>query len=383
MSAKKFIPNWYNAVGDGVNPFKFGKQYEPDCFIDREEEYSQLVRAVSSGNNVILVAPRRFGKTWLIQKFALESGFQCIYLDLLSMLSLKDFAVKIISKSFQLLKSNNPVEFVKEHLKNLVKYINFSIGSDGVVFTFSRDVEEEVLLSECYRLLERLGEIFKTLVVCLDEFQAYSLVSEKLAGSLRSFFQTAPRVVFVFSGSMRHMIEELFFQSKGLMYHSGIKLDLCSFLPKDAVIDHVCEKFRSSGKTMPRQLAERFYAITKGHPYYVQMLAYEVWNLCGETVTEQDLQNALNQLIFRERHSYDMVLDMLGQKHLRKVLVMIATNRDIFSLETLQEFEIPNPSIVNKTIKKLVELGFVEKLSRGNYEIIDPIFEEYVLKRFS
>ncbi|WP_345967666.1 ATP-binding protein [Pseudothermotoga sp.] len=366
-----------------MNPFKFGKQYEPGCFIDREDEYSQLVRAVSSGNNVILVAPRRFGKTWLLQKFALESGFQCIYLDLLSMLSLKDFAVKIISKSFELLKLNNPVEFVKEYLKNLVKYINFSISSDGVIFTFSRDVEEEILLSECYRLLERLGEIFKTLVVCLDEFQAYSLVSERLAGSLRSFFQTTPKVVFVFSGSMRHMIEELFFQSKGLMYHSGIKLDLCSFLPKSSVIDYVCEKFSLSGKKMPRQIAERFYDITKGHPYYVQMLAYEVWNLCGETVTEYELQSALNQLIFRERHSYDMVLDMLGQKHLRKVLVMIATNKDIFSLETLQEFEIPNPSIVNKTIRKLVELGFVEKLSRGTYQIIDPIFEEYVLKRFS
>lgn len=366
-----------------MNPFRFGKQYEPDCFIDREAEYHQLLSAVSSGNNVILVAPRRFGKTWLLQKFVVESGFQCIYLDLLSMLSLKDFATKIVSKSFELLKLSSPIDFVKEYLKNLSRYISFSFGTEGVIFSFSRDIEEEVLLSECYELLGRLGEVFKTLVVCLDEFQAYSSVNEKLAGSLRSFFQTTPKVVFVFSGSMRHMIEELFFQSKGLMYHSGIKLDLCSFLPKKSVMDYITSKFKESGKAMSQEIAEKFYEITKGHPYYVQVLAYEVWNLSGKVVKEIDLHNALNQLILRERHSYDMVLDMLGQKYLRKVLVMIASNKDIFSLEALQEFEIPNPSIVNKTIKKLVELGFVEKLSRGNYEIIDPIFEEYILRKFS
>lgn len=366
-----------------MNPFRFGKQYEPDCFIDREGEYHQLLGAVSSGNNVILVAPRRFGKTWLLQKFVFESGFQCIYLDLLGMLSLKDFATKIISKSFELLRLSSPIDFVKEYLKNLSRYISFSFGTEGVNFSFSRDVEDEVLLSECYKLLGRLGEVFETLVVCLDEFQTYSSVSEKFAGSLRSFFQTTPNVVFVFSGSTRHMIEELFFQSKGLMYHSGVKLDLCSFLPKRSVMDYIVNKFRESRKTMPQEIAEKFYEITKGHPYYVQVLAYEVWNLSKEVVNEFDLQDALNQLILRERHSYDMVLDMLGQKYLRKVLVMIASNKDVFSLETLQEFEIPNPSIVNKTIKKLVELGFVEKLSRGSYEIIDPIFEEYILRKFS
>jgi AAA+ ATPase superfamily predicted ATPase len=369
--------------GAVVNPFRFGRHYDPDCFIDREREYSQLLSAVQSGNNVVVVAPRRFGKTWLLQKFVAESGFQCIYLDLLSVISVRDLCAKMISKSFELLKLNDPVKFITEYLKNLSRYVSFSIGTDGLSFTLGKDIDEESLLSESYRLLEKLGDLLAPLIVCIDEFQSYRTVSEKLPGSIRGFFQTTPNVIFVFSGSIRHMIEELFFQSKGLMYHCGVKLDLSSFLPKEKVTDYLVRKFEGSGKRISSSIAERFCAITKGHPYYVQIMAYELWNTCLKEATEKDLGEALNQLISRERHTYDMALDMLGQKYVRKVLIMIACNKDIFSIEALREFEIPNPSIANKTVKKLIELGFVEKLSRGNYEIIDPIFEEYILRRFS
>ncbi|WP_448524046.1 hypothetical protein [Pseudothermotoga sp.] len=100
-------------------------------------------------------------------------------------------------------------------------------------------------------------------------------------------------------------------------------------------------------------------------------------------MTGKDSGEALNQLISRERHTYDLALDVLGQKYARKILIMIASNKDIFSVEALREFEILNPSVENKTVKKLIELGFAEKLSRGNYKIIDPMFEECILRRFS
>lgn len=366
-----------------MNPFKFGKQYEPSCFIDREDEYNQLLKAVLSGNNVILVAPRRFGKTWLLQKFVYESGFKCIYVDFFGLLSLKDLAIRVISQSFELLKLNDPFEFIKQYVRNLSRHISFSVQVKGISFNLDKGVDDEVLLNGCYELLARISEVFGTVVVCLDEFQMYKMISEKLAGSLRSFFQTASKVVFVFSGSVRHMVEEMFFQSKGILYHSGIRVDLGSFLPKEAIVNYLVCKFKDSGKFISKEIAEEFYQITKGHPYYVQILAYEIWNLCKQVVSYEDLQNALNQLISRESLSYDMAFDILGQKYLRKVLLMIASSKDIFSLETLREYEIPNPSVVNKTVKKLVELGFVEKLSPGNYQITDPIFEEYVLRRFS
>jgi len=56
-------------MGSFVNPFKTGKTYSPENFIDRRKEYNYLIGAAESGNNVVVVGPRRFGKTWLLQKF--------------------------------------------------------------------------------------------------------------------------------------------------------------------------------------------------------------------------------------------------------------------------------------------------------------------------
>ncbi|WP_448524047.1 hypothetical protein [Pseudothermotoga sp.] len=127
-------------VDADVNPFRFGRHYDPDCFTDREREYSQLLNAVQSGSNVAVVQPRRSVKTWLLQKFVAESNFQCIYLDLLSVISLRDLCAKMISKSFELLELNDLVKFIREYLKNLSKYVSFSIGTDGVNFTTERDL---------------------------------------------------------------------------------------------------------------------------------------------------------------------------------------------------------------------------------------------------
>lgn len=101
-----------------MNPFKIGKEYSREHFIDREKELAYVKQVTDSGNNLALLAPRRFGKTWLLRRFAEETYHVVVYVDLFGVISLKGFAMQIIDRSFKILKAKDPVAFIGRYLKN-------------------------------------------------------------------------------------------------------------------------------------------------------------------------------------------------------------------------------------------------------------------------
>jgi len=370
-------------MGNFVNPFKIGKTYTPENFIDRKEEYSYLCNAVESGNNVVVVAPRRFGKTWLLQKFIAEGGYPVIYLDLFGSFSLKGFVQKMMKQAYELLKGKNPMSFVGRYLKHIAKHVSFSFDVGGISFSIDNDLSDEVLIEQMYELLEGVQkDLKKKLVVVLDEFQAYKSISEKLPESLRSFYQTQKDVVFIFSGSMRHMIEELFFEKSGVLYHSCLRVDIGKMLPEDESVEYIVENFNSTGKKIILEDAKRIYELTKGHPYFLQLLCYELWDKAGELISKEEIDVIFDSLCERESYGYELIIETLEYKYLKNVLKLISEQTDgYFSIANLQKYKIPNATTLNNLLKKLTERGIIEKLGRGKYQIIDPLFERYVMVR--
>lgn len=379
---------WIQLIGGGcmgsfVNPFKIGKTYTPENFIDRKEEYSYLCNAVESGNNVVVVGPRRFGKTWLLQKFIVESGYPVIYLDLFGSFSLKGFVQKMMKQAYELLKGKNPMSFVGRYLKHIAKHVSFSFDVGGISFSIDNDLSDEVLIEQMYELLEGVQkDLKKKLVVVLDEFQAYKSINEKLPESLRSLYQTQKDVVFVFSGSMKHMIEELFFEESGVLYHSCLRVDIGKMLPEDESVEYIVEKFNSTGKKITLEDAKRIYRLTKGHPYFLQLLCYELWDKAGELISEEEIDVIFDSLCERESYGYELIIETLEYKYLKNVLKLISEQTDgYFSIANLQKYKIPNATTLNNLLKKLTERGIIEKFGRGKYQIIDPLFERYVGKK--
>ncbi|WP_448384752.1 AAA family ATPase [Fervidobacterium sp.] len=370
-------------MGSSVNPFKIGKTYCPENFIDRKEEYGYLVGAVESGNNVVVVAPRRFGKTWLLQKFIAECGYPVIYLDLFGCFSLKGFVQKVMKQAYELLKEKSPMNFVGRYLKHVAKHVSFSFDVGGVSFSIDNELSDELLIEQMYELLEGVQkDLEKRLVVVLDEFQAYKSISEKLPESLRSFYQVQKDVVFVFSGSMRHMIEELFFEESGALYHSCLRVDIGTMLPEEECVEYIVEKFNSTGKKIILENAKRIYGLTKGHPYFLQLLCYELWNKTEGVIGKEEIGVVFDSLCERESYGYELIIETLEYKYLKNVLKLISEQTgDYFSIASLQRYKIPNATTLNNLLKKLTQRGIVEKLGRGKYQIIDPLFESYVGKK--
>jgi len=188
-------------------------------------------------------------------------------------------------------------------------------------------------------------------------------------------------VVFVASGSVRHMIEELLFKDSGVLYHSCLKLDIKSMVPEDESVEYIVRKFVDTGKDVDEMCAKRIYASTRGHPYFVQMLSYEVWNRTEVNVTMEDVENAIGYLRDRESYAYDLIIEALDYKYLKNVLKLVGENDGgYFSNSNLLAYKIPGASALNRLLKKLTEQGIIEKTGRGKYQIIDPLFETYVNK---
>ncbi|MEN3183807.1 MAG: ATP-binding protein [Atribacterota bacterium] len=367
-----------------MNPFHFGKEYVPECFIDREKEYAAVCSGVAHGLNLVLIAPRRFGKTWLLQKFMKESGFPVLYVDLFGVLTPYDFAAQLIQGAYAILREENPVAFVSQHLRKLAHHVSFSLSLKGVSFSLNPTVPETESLSEALHLPQSLASALKNrVVVILDEFQEYERILPELPGYIRSVFQKQEEVSYIFSGSRKHMLEKLFFQASGPLYYSAKRVDLGSFLPKEETIQYLEEQFQKSGKPAQREALEHLYAITRGHPYYVQFVSYEVWNLATRWVTKDIVDAAVDTLLHHESYNYDVLLEALGYRHLKKVLSLLASKeREIFNPRVLARWGISSPALLQKILTKLIDYGIVEKLSPGKYEILDPLFAMYVERRF-
>lgn len=366
-----------------MNPFKIGRAYSPESFVDRVDEYCDLLEGVKSGNNVVVIAPRRFGKTWFLQKFALESGFNCLYVDLFGVYSVNGFVSALVRQIFEILRRTDLMAFVVNYLKSLPFSIELNLGLVGI--SFSKEVDDEALLNGLYELLNKAQrELNERLVVILDEFQAYKNIHKNLAESLRSYLQSRENVVFIFSGSFKHMLEQLFFESSGILYHSCLRFDLNSLLPENDCVEYLVRQFGRTGKVISPDLAKEVYARTKGHAYYLQLFGYELWNRADGKVSFDDVEHAFYEIVEKESYNYDVLIETLGYKYVKNALKLIAEqSSDLFSSETLERYGIPSSSVLSKILKKLSEYGIVEKLGRGRYEIVDPIFEQYARKRFS
>jgi AAA+ ATPase superfamily predicted ATPase len=367
-----------------VNPFRFGKEYVPECFIDREREYGEILAGVENGVNLVLIAPRRFGKTWLLQKFARESGFPTLYIDLFGILSVRDFATQMAQEAYRLLREENPVAFVTRFLKDIAQYVSFSITTRGVSFSLHPTLPEEECLQEALRLPHVLHETLKTQVaVILDEFQEYERLSPKLPGLIRSAFQRKGGTSYIFSGSRRHFLERLFFTTGGPLYFSAKRVDMSNFLPREATLHYLEERFQKSGKNIQEEALLYLLDLTRGHPYYVQFLSYEVWNLGGQWITKDTVDAACETLLCHESYNYDVLIEALGYKHLKKVLSLLASKeKEIFNPQVLTRWGISSPALLQKTLAKLIDYGIVEKLHPGKYELLDPLFAMYVERRF-
>jgi len=352
------------------NPFKFGTVVDGEFFTDRTEELKYVHQVLNSENHLVLISPRRFGKTSLVHKAALETGRQILFLNLEAVTDKRDFALALLKRLFRLY----PMEHVKHLMKNFrfVPTLSTTPTGDSIDISFIPQVDSNVVLEDVMTLMDRASNKDKRLIVVLDEFQEVNEIEKKMDRQLRAIMQLQSNINYVLLGSQGSMMREIFEHKKSPFYHFGTVMTLGK-IPYDDFSSYISQRLSRLGEGDRTTITSRILAFTDCHPYYTQMLAFHVWNLLEEGYSGTDI---VEHAIASSNDIHDMDYERLWagmNKTDKKVIRFISKNTT--SPLASSEIGIPSSTIFS-SLKRLTRSGYVIKDDK--YRIDDPFFAKWI-----
>ena len=348
-----------------VNPFKFGTVVENSFFIDRQNELQYIKSVLNSENHLILISPRRFGKTSLVVKALRESNRKHIMLNLQSVVSTEDFAARLLKEIFKIYK----FEKVKHFIKNfrIVPTISLNPMTDGVDVSIMPMVDNRVLIEDVFALLQAIASEEDRLIVVLDEFQEIKSIDKNLDRLLRSIMQLHKNINYLFLGSQESMMREIFEKKKSPFFHFGQLLHLDK-IPYDDFKLYLLE--RLSFVDNADEICNEILAFTKCHPYYTQQLASQVW----EIGRKGEMDNIVNEAIARLLEFHDLNFERIWLNFNntdKRILMWLANNNKPYALMGIAQ------STISSSLKRMLKDGYVIKTAE--YEVEDPFFRNWIL----
>ena len=370
-------------------PFIFGIATSGDNFTDRKKETERLLLNFQHGVNTVLISPRRWGKTSLVQKvcrLAQSDKLKIVYLDIFSCRSDKEFynafATAIIKQTSS--KFEEWLDNAKLFLSRITPKI--SIGPDPMTdFSISLEMNPKSEdIDEILQLPEKIAQKKNcSIVICIDEFQQIAEFSDSktFQKRLRTVWQLQKNVSYCLFGSKKHLMNELFENKSYPFYKFGDAIYLQKIGTQDWV-EYICNRFSVTGKQISEQLAERICQTVDNHSSYVQQLAWLVWIHTDETATEKDFESAYQDIIDQNTPLFEKQTESLTTYQMNFLrAVLDGVHSEFTKQEILNKYQLgtsANISIVKRALEKK-ELIEIEK---RKIIIPDPILKEWLRREF-
>ena len=351
------------------NPFKFGTIVEDEFFTDRILELRYIEQKLNSDNHIILISPRRFGKSSLVMKAVKSSARPFIMLNLQKVVSVQDLASNLLKEVFKLY----PWEKIKHLMTHfrIIPTISTNPMGDGVDVMFQPSTNGVVALEDAMKTIEKVSTPEKRMIVILDEFQEIMSIGKGLDKQLRAIMQLQYNINYVLLGSQESMMTEIFERKRSPFYHFGTLMRLKK-IPYDDFHVYITERLEPVLAEQSESVANEILEITKCHPYYTQQLSSQVWELAHyEGITDNVVEMAVERL--SAIHDLDFErLWVSFNKVDRRILKMLCSSAVNLSLS-----ELPT-STTYSSVKRLMQKGFV--IREETYEIEDPFFKKWIIK---
>ena len=368
-------------------PFTFGVATSGDNFTDREKETERLLMNFRHGVNTILISPRRWGKTSLVQKvcrLVQTEQLKVVYLDIFSCRSDKDFydafASAILKQTSS--KSEEWIENAKLFLARITPKI--SIGPDPMTdFSISFEINHRSNdIDEILQLPEKIAQKKGcNIVVCIDEFQQVAEFkdSKTFQKRLRSVWQLQKSVSYCLFGSKKHLMNELFEKKSFPFYKFGDAIYL-SKISTQNWIEYICRRFEVTGKQISEELAEKICQRVDNHSSYVQQLAWLVWIHTDKIATEQDFEAAYQDIIDQNTPLFEKQTESLTTYQMNFLRAIIdGIHSEFTAQEVLNKYQLGSSANVSIVKRALVKKELIE-IEKRQVVIPDPIMAVW-LKR--
>lgn len=351
------------------NPFKFGVLVDDEFFTDRFNELKEVQWTLNSANHLILISPRRFGKSSLVAKAVRESGRPCISLNMQNILSVEDLASKLLRELFRLY----PLERIRHLMTHfrIIPTISTNPITNGVDVSFQPTINSYVLLEDAMALMEKVSTENKKLVVVFDEFQDIMNIRKGLDKQLRSIMQVQQHLNYILLGSQESMMTEIFERKKSPFYHFG-KLMYLDKIPYEDFRRYVTERLPKTEKESLDAIVEAILSFTNLHPYYTQQLSAQVWEMMTyEKMETGVVTEAINKIL----RTHDLDYERLWLSFNRTDRsIMLSLSEGINPMQN----RLMATSTSFSAIKRLIKAGYV--IRTVDYEVEDPFFKEWIVK---
>lgn len=368
-------------------PFIFGVATSGDNFTDREKETERLLLNFRHGVNTVLISPRRWGKTSLVQKvcrLAQSDKLKVVYLDIFSCRSDMDFYDAFASAVLRQTSSK-----VDEWLENIKLYLSrispkISLGGDPMTdFSISfgmnpksNDIEEILQLPE--KIAQKKGW---TIVVCIDEFQQIAEFKDSTTFQkrLRSVWQLQRSVSYCLFGSKKHLMNELFEKKSLPFYKFGDALYLQKIGTQDW-INYICSRFEATGKQISKELAEKICQYVDNHSSYVQQLAWLVWIHTDRAATAQNLEEAYQDILDQNTPLFEKQTESLTTYQMNFLRAIIdGVHSEFATQDVLQKYNLGSSANVSIVKRALVKKELIE-VEKRHVIIPDPVMSVWLKK---
>ncbi len=371
-----------------VNPFVATGNIDPDNFCDRVNESSRLIKSLTNGNNIVLISPRRMGKTELIkfcyQKNEIKHKYHTFLIDILHTSSLKEFTLLLGKEIFDTLqpRGKKALSAFIGALKSINGKFGFDPATGSPVFNIQLgDFDKpEYTLKEIFHYLSIAD---KPCIIAIDEFQQIAKYPEKnIEALLRSHIQKAANCNFIFAGSQRHMMQEMFLSSSRPFYRSSDMLELKA-IERPVYISFVVKQFAAGHKKISPENAGKVYDLFNGHTFYVQKTFNEAFadTPSGKECTLPIIKSAINCIVSYYDGIFREALSNVSEKQ-KELLYAIAADgeaKQITSATFFKKHSLYSTGSVQAAAKKLLEKDLIT-YADCTYSVTDKLFALWINK---
>ena len=361
---------------------------EEEFFCNREKERKLISNSILSHEHLVLVAPRRYGKTSLIARVLRENDFPGINIDLFFVLSQLEVTNIIAESVSQLInqmlpKSAGMARKIIDALAVLNPKISFNLLGQKLEINVKQPTEKNI--SELLLILDQFAIKFKIpCVVAFDEFQQIGELRENHAieASIRHAVERSKFVSYIFCGSNRHLLNEMFSDKTRPLYH------LCDLMTLDRINIESYKIFLGNlfqskwSQLIEEDVFNEIASITECHPYYVNALCRRLWrNKIAPQVV--DVVSTWEEYV-KQQSSWiinDVSRLTLTQRKLLTSLALCPTTEP--HSETFLIFAKMTASTIQKTLQILQKMDLIYQDNMNYYKVLDPAVAYFIRQRIN
>lgn len=362
------------------NPFFVTTYMGPEYFCDRVHESEELASALSNGRNVTLISPRRVGKTGLIHHLFHSLNpkeVQCFYVDLYSTSNLQEFT-KVFAQEVLTKRITPFSEQVWSEITHFFGALRPVFSADPISGMPQCTIDlqpqrEEWTLQQIFAYLEKSAI---PCYVAFDEFQTIADYEDvKMEALLRTYLQQLKNVHFIFAGSKKHIMTEMFASAKRPFYRSTQMMHI-DVIDEQAYYAFASNHFSAHGQRISKETFHKLYLLVEGYTWNMQNLLNRLYQNGVEQIEYNTVLATLNQVLQEEAPSYQMICRLITDRQLRvlRAVAKEGTVREPGSNVFLQKYQLGAYSTVRSALLTLSEKELIYQKDDGSYMVYEKFF---------